>query len=149
LDGFNRRDLNPSNPLLDWCNRTSPEGERETQNLLPHKKREDFLKKITRQSSRLLTVPSCDLGLPPPATKFSAPRTSRRVAGVGVEFNMQDLGSKATKNVMRSLHIISDNEGISQEALHEYVSLFKQPLSPCHVEALSALFGWSTPDGIC
>jgi hypothetical protein len=59
-----------------------------------------------------------------------------------VEFNMQDLGSRATKKVMRSVHVISENEGISQEALQEYVSLFMQPLSPCHVEALSA-FGWS------
>jgi hypothetical protein len=42
----------------------------------------------------------------------------------------------------------SENDGISQEALLEYVGLFKQPLSPCHVEALSALFRWSTLDGI-
>jgi hypothetical protein len=81
----------------------------ESQFLLPQKIREDFFKKITWQASALVSAPSCDL----PTKTVSAPRRSRRVVGVGVEFNMQDLGSRATKKVMRSLHVISENEGIS------------------------------------
>jgi hypothetical protein len=61
-----------------------------------------------------------------------------RVAGIGVEFNMQDLGGRSIKKVMRSLKIISDTYGFSHEAFEEYVNLFKHPLSQCHVEALSA-----------
>jgi beta-glucosidase/6-phospho-beta-glucosidase/beta-galactosidase len=46
---------------------------------------------------------------------------------------------------MKALRIISDSEGVSQEALEYYVNLLKHPLSQCHVDALSALFGWNTP----
>jgi hypothetical protein len=56
---------------------------------------------------------------------------------------MQDLGGRTTRKVMRSLYIITMNEGISQEALDEYARLFKCPLTQSEVEALSALFGWS------
>jgi hypothetical protein len=44
------------------------------------------------------------------------------------------------------LHIISENEGISQEALDEYTQLFKCPLTRSEVEALAALFGWRAPE---
>jgi hypothetical protein len=82
---------------------------------------------------------------PPRSTFGSAPRRSRRVAGIGVEFQMQDLGSRSTKRAMRTLQIITEYEGISQEAIEEYKKLFTHPLSQCHIEALSALFGWNTP----
>jgi hypothetical protein len=49
---------------------------------------------------------------------------------------------------MRSLHIIAENEGISQEALDEYARLFKRPLTHSEVEALSALFGWRAPESV-
>jgi hypothetical protein len=73
---------------------------------------------------------------------------SRRVAGVGVEFDIQDLGGRTTRKIMRSLHIIAENEGISQEALDEYARLFKRPLTHSEVEALSALFGWRAPESV-
>jgi len=58
---------------------------------------------------------------------------------------MQDLGRRSMKKAMATLHIISETEGISQEAIDAYAKLFSQPLSQCHVVALSALFGWSAP----
>jgi len=39
---------------------------------------------------------------------------------------------------MRSLDIISEREGIAK--------FFTQPLSASHIQALAALFGWSSPD---
>jgi hypothetical protein len=66
------------------------------------------------------------------------------VAGIGVEFAMQDWGGKSSKKAMKALHIISNGE-ISQEAQREYAALFKHPLSPSQVKALAALFGWSIP----
>jgi hypothetical protein len=58
---------------------------------------------------------------------------------------MQDWGARATKKAMRALQIITEDEGISQEALMTYAELFKHPLSQKQEEALSTLFGWSTP----
>jgi hypothetical protein len=58
---------------------------------------------------------------------------------------MQDLGARAIKKAMKALLIISDAEGVSQEALQKYARLFKHPLSQKDVEALAALFGWSIP----
>jgi hypothetical protein len=49
------------------------------------------------------------------------------------------------KKAMKALQIITEDEGISQEALKAYAELFKHPLSQIQVEALSALFGWPTP----
>ena len=49
---------------------------------------------------------------------------------------------------MRSLDIISENEGISQQALDDYAKLFVQPLSDSQLQALAALFNWSLPDGL-
>jgi hypothetical protein len=47
---------------------------------------------------------------------------------------------------MRALHIINDSDEISSEAIMEYALLFKRPLIQSHVDALAALFGWSTPE---
>jgi hypothetical protein len=109
----------------------------------------EFFKGITKHSSRILHVPragmQADLSPSPPAALM--PR-SRRVTSVGVEFDIQDLGERTTRKVMRSLHIIAENEGISQEALDEYARLFKRPLTHSEVEALSALFGWRAPESV-
>lgn len=43
------------------------------------------------------------------------------------------------------MHIINEAEEVRQEALNEYAMLFKRPLTQFQVEALAALFGWSTP----
>jgi hypothetical protein len=109
--------------------------------------REKFVNGICRRPSSILPVPEniTQRQQSPPSTFVSAPRRSHRVAGIGVEFQMQDLGSRSTKKVMRTLQIITEYEGISQEAIEEYKKLFTHPLSQCHIEALSALFGWNTP----
>jgi hypothetical protein len=111
-------------------------------------RKHEFFNGITKQSSGILPVPQTDLHVDPPPSPPTAPmlRRSHRVAGVGVEFNLHDLGGRTTRKVMRSLHIITENEGISQEALEEYARLFKRPLTRSEVQALSALFGWRAPE---
>ncbi|KAL5648537.1 hypothetical protein ACJX0J_039346, partial [Zea mays] len=53
----------------------------------------------------------------------TGPPPSTSVAGIGVEFHM-------------TLQIITEYEGISQEAIEEYKKRFTHPLSQCHIEAL-------------
>jgi hypothetical protein len=111
-------------------------------------RKEEFLNKICRRPDACLLIPnknSKKATPPSPTTPAAAPRRSRRVAGAGVEFSMQDWGGRATKKAMKALQIITEDEGISQEALKAYAELFKHPLSQIQVEALSALFGWPTP----
>jgi hypothetical protein len=111
-------------------------------------KMDAFFNSICRKPSGILPAPKLirksRLSSPTPPV-VSAPRRSRRVAGIGVEFNMQELGGRSIKKVMKSLKIISNSDDFSNEAFEEYVNLFKHPLPQCHVEALSALFGWSHP----
>jgi hypothetical protein len=109
--------------------------------------RENFVNDICRRPSGIVLVPEniTQRQQPPPSTSVLAPRRSRQVAGIGVEFHMQDLGSRSTKKDMRTLQIITEYEGISQEAIEEYKKRFTHPLSQCHIEAVSALFGWNTP----
>jgi hypothetical protein len=72
--------------------------------------------KITKQTSSLLPCPRTEMQTLPPSSPPAVfvPRRSRRVAGVGLEFDVQDLGSRTIKKVMKSLQVISENEGISQ-----------------------------------
>lgn len=108
---------------------------------------EYFLNRVAIRPAALLPNPCINVykKASSPLSSLAVPRRSRRVAGVGVEFNMQDLGRRSMKKAMATLHIISETEGISQEAIDAYAKLFSQPLSQCHVEALAALFGWSAP----
>lgn len=71
-----------------------------------------------------------------------------RIAGIGVEnlATSSDGQTKFRKKVMRVLHVIDENEGINPEALDRYSKLFDKPLSPSHIQALAALFGWSAPE---
>jgi hypothetical protein len=109
--------------------------------------REEFLKYVTRQPCKLLPAPPVILkkkdNIMP---SRSVPRRSRKVAGVGVEFNASDLDKRATKKIMKAVGIIADNVGIDQRAQEEYADLFKTSLSDIHVKALAALFGWQLPD---
>ena len=77
---------------------------------------------------------------------MTMPRRSRRVAGIGVEFSMQDWRSKASRKAMRALCIINESDKITSDAIMEYALLFQRPLIQSHVDALAALFGWSTPE---
>jgi hypothetical protein len=119
-------------------------GEQETSQSL---QREEFIKSVTRQPSKLLPAPPVilkkkDNKLP----SRSVPRRSRRFAGVGVEFNASDLDRRAIKKIMKAVGLIADNVGIDQRAQEEYADLFKTFLSDIHVKALAALFGWQVPD---
>ena len=67
------------------------------------------------------------------------------MVGAGTEFNLHDLESRAVKKAMKSLKVINDDDGCSQQALKDYAKVFKHPLSQCQVEALAVLFGWSVP----
>jgi hypothetical protein len=108
---------------------------------------EYFLNRVAIRPAALLPNPCIKVHkkTSSPLSSLAVPRRSRRVAGVGVEFIMQDLGRRSMKKALATLHIISETEGINQEAMDAYAKLFSQPLSQCHVEALAALFGWSAP----
>jgi hypothetical protein len=76
-------------------------------------RRRSFMAKITRAPSQLLAapvLPKRSRGAPKYGTAL---RRSRRVVGAGVEFNMQDLENRATKQVMRTLKVITENACIN------------------------------------
>jgi hypothetical protein len=100
---------------------------------------------ISRKPSYLLPAPGTGLKRQKDLT-VTMPRRSRRVAGIGVEFSMQDWRSKASKKAMRALRIINESDKITSDAIMEYALLFQRPLIQSHVDALAALFGWSTPE---
>jgi hypothetical protein len=56
---------------------------------------------------------------------------------------MGEMARRSTKNVMKSLNIIGENDGVNQKAQEDYSKLFSEPLSSTHLQALPALFGWS------
>jgi hypothetical protein len=41
-----------------------------------------------------------------------------------------------------------EREQLNQHILKEYAQRFQQPLSPLHIKALAALFGWLSPDDV-
>jgi hypothetical protein len=65
-----------------------------------------------------------------------------------VEFQLGDLEIRARKKVIRTLVIIRENEGISQQAQDEYARLFGHHPSSSHIQAMTALFNWSLSDGL-
>jgi hypothetical protein len=107
---------------------------------------EQFISRLSNQITRVLPIPKSvrrQSSIP-----LAVPRRSRRVAGVGVEFKIQDWGKRSKKQAMVALNILEDNEGFSRQALDDYAKLFKNTLSRSHVQALAALFGWSVPDNL-
>jgi hypothetical protein len=113
----------------------------------PTTKKDEFFRKISTTTEQLLPASKQDMNalLSPQSSRVAVPRRSRRIAGAGVEFNMQDWGSRATKQALRALHIISEAEGTTEDASEAYARVFKQPLSHNQVKALAALFGWTPP----
>jgi hypothetical protein len=108
-----------------------------------------FFSKICKKSDALLPTPRTPL-VATPISGVQAPRRSRRLAGIGVEFdlhkeksNLHKEKSKPVRKAMVALKCISENEGINNEALQEYATLFNRCLNQVQVEALSALFGWT------
>jgi hypothetical protein len=105
--------------------------------------KEIFLSKVVKQVVALLLAPTNSNKGARTLQPGSTPRHSRRVAGAGVEFLMGDMSRRSKKRVMRSLKIIGENEGVSQQAQGEYGKLFSEPLSMSNLHALAALFGWA------
>jgi hypothetical protein len=108
---------------------------------------EKFVNDISRRPSGILPVPDniTQRQQPPRSTFGSAPRRSRRVAGIGVEFQMQDLGSRSTKRAMRTLQIITEYEGklaqkqsknIKNSSLILCLNVILKPFQPCLVGTL-------------
>jgi hypothetical protein len=65
-----------------------------------------------------------------------------------MEFQLGDLEIRVRKKFMRTLDIIGENEGISQQAQDEYARLFGHCPSASHIQAMTTLFNWSLPDGL-
>jgi hypothetical protein len=109
--------------------------------------RSSFRCRVTKSTVHILPAPQT--GRPGAANSTVVPpRRSRRIAGIGVEnlATSSDGQTRFRKKVMRVLHVIDENEGINPEALDRYSKLFDKPLSPSHIQALAALFGWSAPE---
>jgi hypothetical protein len=47
---------------------------------------------------------------------------------------------------LRTMGIIGEHDGITQQGQDAYSNLFATPLADVHLEALTALFNWSIPD---
>jgi len=107
-----------------------------------------FITKLSMLPGRILPIPCISKRrrkrIPPPS---DAPRRSRRLAGLGVPEACPD---HLKKQVVRALDfdVEEEREQLSQHILEEYVRRFQQPLSPLHIKALAALFGWLSPDEI-
>jgi hypothetical protein len=74
--------------------------------------------KFLKESS-ILPIPK--IAKPFKRTSTATPNINRQVVGVGVEFSMRDLGSKANKKGIKSLQIIAETEGIDHQALRTHV----------------------------
>ncbi|CAD6257334.1 unnamed protein product [Miscanthus lutarioriparius] len=105
-----------------------------------------FISKLSRRTASLLLVPTISKrhakALPPGET----PRRSRRLVGAVAEFQQVDWKRRSKKKVMRSLEIISEQNGVCQQAEEEYCKLFENPLPDIHLIGLAALFNWSIPE---
>jgi hypothetical protein len=73
------------------------------------------------------------------------PLGGHRIAGLGAEPHQQQVPghSRSKKTLMHSLRIVSEEAGISSEALDKYATVFHNPLSETQIKTLVALFGWS------
>jgi hypothetical protein len=105
-------------------------------------KKDTFLHKVVHKVSALLPVPTGNDKRRGAAQPVSTLQCSRRIAGAGVEFHLSNL-TRSTKKVMRTLNIIGETDGISQQAQDEYAKLFSEPLSASSIKALAILFGWT------
>ncbi|ONM11523.1 ALBINO3-like protein 1 chloroplastic [Zea mays] len=116
----------------------------ETQTGSTQLKNKQFLSKLSKKISGLLATPED----PPFMTSKNAqvaeiiPRRSRRIAGVGVEFDNMDLSSRTTKKVMQALKVIGDPGAVTQQAKEDYLKVFSTELPISHIEALASFFGW-------
>ncbi|KAJ1273872.1 hypothetical protein BS78_05G018200 [Paspalum vaginatum] len=105
-----------------------------------------FLKKLRKKTSAILSTPPARA---PSRLPAAPPRRSRRIAGLGPDRSFLKDSTRIRRQVVRSLDIIDDNDGLDQQALDAYAQLFTHQLSESHVQALAALFGWAPPEDVC
>jgi len=110
--------------------------------------RKRFMAKISKKTTMILPTPRT-AKLHPRACAPTAPRRSRRIAGMAPETPGGSAPTRTKKKVMRALGLISDTGGIDRESLEKYGLLFTQAssLPDAQVRAMCALFGWTTPEG--
>lgn len=114
----------------------------------PSEARVAFINKLARRAGGLLPVPAVTKRRCKTLPHDETPRRSRRLAGAPVEFRLSDLETRAMKKVMRTLHIIGEQEGIDQQALDDYARLFGHRPCASHIQAMTALFKWTLPDDL-
>jgi hypothetical protein len=73
-------------------------------------------------------------------------RQSRCIAGNQAEISLNEHDRRSKKKAMRTMTVISGQEGVSQQAQDDYSKFFGQPLSGWHLEALASHFNWSIPN---
>jgi hypothetical protein len=59
---------------------------------------------------------------------------------------MSELERRSRKKAMRALGIITERDGVSEQAQEDYANVFKQCITEMQVEALATLFNWAIPD---
>jgi hypothetical protein len=113
---------------------------------IPPPSREAFIARIAGQTVSILVVPSIVKRCTKANSAGPTPRRSRRLAGVQAEFNMSELERRSRKKAMRALGIITERDGVSEQAQEDYANVFKQCITEMQVEALAALFNWAIPN---
>ena len=86
-----------------------------------------FFNKLAVKTTSVLPTPSFPKFKKKIRTPVTAPRRSRCLSGVGVEFSIEQEQSRYKKRVMRSLDVLRDQDGIDEAALDEYAKLFSEP----------------------
>jgi hypothetical protein len=105
----------------------------------------EFFSKLAKKVAGILSDPAelstkrCKHAL------AATPCRSRCIAGVGVEFDKQELCLRSTKMAMKALKVIGE-AGVTQQAKEDYAKVFSENLPLAHVEALATLFGWTMPE---
>jgi hypothetical protein len=90
--------------------------------------REAFISNLAQHTASIMATPTAFKHSTKTVQAGQKQRRSRRIAG-----------NQAT----RTLNVISDHEGVSQQAQDAYSKVFGQPLSGLHLEALASLFNGS------
>ena len=105
------------------------------------------MEKLTKKTTKILPTPRANRLRSWVCAPVTPPRRSRRIAGYEPETPC-GASLRAKEKVMRALNLIGESGGIDQQSLEEYSKLFTGTamLPDTQAKALSALFGWATPD---
>lgn len=92
-----------------------------------------FIDKLAQHVAGLLLVSAINKHRGRTLPTGDIPQRSQHLAGVKTEFGLNDLERRTKKKAIRSLELIEENESIDQQALDDYVKLFRQPLPDSHL----------------